>query len=128
MRQTVTTRKIWKTSNKVYVSGNCDDICYTRTESKVHVHTCHEGEDNNEVKKKAKRNVNDENYIWKGRRRKLLQTSSIQIPMPTDNQEKRKKWLMPIGLNYQGHGVSKKDVWMINSYYRISDGERGDRK
>ena len=35
---------------------------------------------------------------------------------------------MPIGLNYQGHGVSEKDVWMINSYYRISDGERGDRK
>ena len=92
--------------------------------------------------KKAKRNVNgrvkydqynpnlkkDENNIWKGRRRKLLQTSSIQIPMLTDNQKKRKKWLMPIGLNYQGHGVSDKDVWTINSYYRISDGERGDRK
>ena len=42
VRQTVTTRKIWKTSNKVHVSGNCDDICYTRTESKVHIHTCHE--------------------------------------------------------------------------------------
>ena len=41
VRQTVTTRKIWKTSNKVHVSGNCDDICYTRTESKVHIHTCH---------------------------------------------------------------------------------------
>ena len=35
------TRKIWMTSNKVYVSGNCDEICYTRTESKVHIHTCH---------------------------------------------------------------------------------------
>ena len=81
MRKTVATRKIWKTSNKIHVSGNCDDICYTRTESKVHVHTCHEGDDNNEVKKKAKRNVNDENYIWKGRRRKLLQTSSILIPI-----------------------------------------------
>ena len=61
--------------------------------------------------KKANRNVNgrveydqynpnlkkDENNIWKGRRRKLLQTSSIQIPMPTDNQKIRKKWLMPKG-------------------------------
>ena len=62
---------------KVHVCGNCDDIFYTRTESKVHVHTFHEGDDDNEVKRKAKRNVNDENYIWKGRRRKLLQTSSI---------------------------------------------------
>ena len=35
---------------------------------------------------------------------------------------------MPIGLNYQGHEVSEKDVWTTNSYYRISDGERGDRK
>ena len=80
---------------KIHVCGNCDDICYTRTESKVHVHTFHEGNDDNEVKKKeiiernithekknkidenevktngkrikkAKRNVNDENYIWKG--------------------------------------------------------------
>ena len=34
---------------------------------------------------------------------------------------------MSIGLKYQGHGVSDKDVWTINSYYRISD-ERGDRK
>ena len=41
----------------------------------------HEGDDNNEVKKRAKRNVNDENYIWKGRRRKLLQTSSILTPI-----------------------------------------------
>ena len=31
-------------------------------------------------------------------------------------------------LNYLGHGISKKNVQMINSYYRISDGERGDRK
>ena len=23
------------------MSGNCDEICYTRTESKVHIHTCH---------------------------------------------------------------------------------------
>ena len=42
VRKTVATRKIWKTSNKIHVSGNCDDICYTRTESKVHIHTCHE--------------------------------------------------------------------------------------
>ena len=28
-------------SNKVYVSGNCDEICYTRTKSEVHIHTCH---------------------------------------------------------------------------------------
>ena len=35
---------------------------------------------------------------------------------------------MSIGLNYQGHEVSEKDVWTINSYYRTSDGERGDRK
>ena len=27
---------------KVHVSGNCDDICYIRTESKVDIHTCHE--------------------------------------------------------------------------------------
>ena len=85
--------------------------------------------------KKAKKNVSltwisnhydpsltkDENNIWKGRRRKLFQTSSTQIPMPTDNQKNGKKWLMPIGLKYQGHGVSDKDVWTINSYYRISD-------
>ena len=43
---------------KIHVCGNCDDICYTRTESKVHVHTFHEGDDDNEVKKKAKRNIN----------------------------------------------------------------------
>ena len=43
---------------KVHVCGNCDDIFYTRTESKVHVHTFHEGDDDNEVKKKAKRNIN----------------------------------------------------------------------
>ena len=51
-------------------------------------------------------------------------------PNPNANwqTEKTEKWLMPIGLNYQGHGISEKDVWMINSYYRISDGERGDRK
>ena len=48
--------------------------------------------------------------------------------MPTDNQKKTEKWLMPIGLKYQDHGVSDKDDWTINSYYRISDGERGDRK
>ena len=48
--------------------------------------------------------------------------------MLTDKQKKTEKWLMPIELNYQGHGISEKDVWMINSYYRISDGERGDRK
>ena len=54
------------------MSGNCDDICYTRTESKVHIHTCHEGDYNSEVKKREKRNVNDENYIWKGRRRKIV--------------------------------------------------------
>ena len=44
--------------------------------------------------------------------------------MPTDNQENGKKWLMPIGLKYQGYGASNNDVWTINSYYRISD-ERG---
>ena len=58
---------------------------------------------------------------------KLFQTSSTQIPMPTDNQKNGKKWLMPIGLKYQGYGASDNDVWTINSYYRISD-ERGDRK
>ena len=39
---------------KVHVSGNCDDICYTRTESKVHIHTCHEGDNDSKVKKKGK--------------------------------------------------------------------------
>ena len=47
--------------------------------------------------------------------------------MLTDKQKKR-KMAHAIELNYQGHGISEKDVWMINSYYRISDGERGDRK
>ena len=63
MRQTVTTRKIWKTSNKVHVSGNCDDICYTRTESKVHIHTCHE------VITRENRNIN---VIEKNGAEKLL--------------------------------------------------------
>ena len=48
---------------KVHVSGNCDDICYTRTESKVHVHTFHEGNDDNEVKKKAKSNRRNRNLF-----------------------------------------------------------------
>ena len=101
-----------------------------RTDSSVHVHKFHEHDNddekgkNDEVKvkpnirsiKKAKKNVSltwisnqcdpsltkDENNIWKGRRRKLFQTSSTQIPMPTDNQENGKKWFMPIGLKYQG--------------------------
>ena len=47
--------------------------------------------------------------------------------MPVDNQNKRKKWPMSIGLKYQDYGVSDNDVWTINSYYRISN-ERGDRK
>ena len=69
----------------------------------------------------------DENNIWKGRRRKLFQTSLTQIPMPVDNQNKRKKWLMSIGLKYQDYEVSDKGVWTFSSYYRISD-ERGNRK
>ena len=40
---------------KVHVSGNCDDTCYTRTESKVHIHTCHEGDYNSEIKKGKKK-------------------------------------------------------------------------
>ena len=47
--------------------------------------------------------------------------------MPVDNQNKRKKWIMSIGLKYQDYEVSDKDVWTFSSYYRISD-ERGDRK
>ena len=47
--------------------------------------------------------------------------------MPTDNQKNGKKWVMPIGLKYQGYGASDNDVWTINSYYRISD-ERGQKK
>ena len=35
--------------------------------------------------------INDENNIWKGRRRKLSQTSLIIIPVPVDNQDKCKK-------------------------------------
>ena len=55
------------------MSGNCDDICYTRTESKVHIHTCHEGDYNSEVKRKNRNvNVNEKNGA-----EKLLQTSSI---------------------------------------------------
>ena len=133
---------------KLHVSDDNNEVKKKETIKSNITHEKKSKKDENEVKsngkriKKANRNVNgrveygqynpnlkkDENNIWKGRRRKLLQTSSIQIPMPTDNQKKRKKWLMPIGLNYQGHRVSEKDVWMINSYYRISDGERGDRK
>ena len=45
---------------KIHVCGNCDDICYTRTESKVHVH---EGNDDNEVKKKAKSNRRNRNLF-----------------------------------------------------------------
>ena len=70
MRKTVATRKIWKTSNKIHVSGNCDDICYTRTESKVHIHTCHEVI----TRKRENRNVN---VIEKNGAEKLMQTSSI---------------------------------------------------
>ena len=90
-----------------------------RTDSSVHVHKFHEHDNddekgkNDEAKvkpnsrsiKKAKKNVSltwisnhydpsltkDENNIWKGRRRKLFQTSSTQIPMPTDNQKNEKK-------------------------------------
>ena len=71
--------------------------------------------------------TNDENSIWKGRRRKLFQTSLTQIPMPVDNQNKRKKWLMSIGYKYQGYEFSDNDVWTFSSYYRISD-ERGQEK
>ena len=48
---------------KIHVCGNCDDICYTRTESKVHVHTFHEGNDDNEVKKKVKSNRRNRNLF-----------------------------------------------------------------
>ena len=41
------------------MSGNCDDICYTRTESKVHIHTCHEGDYDSKVKKKGKTKEQD---------------------------------------------------------------------
>ena len=96
-----------------------------RTDSRVHVHKFHEHDNddeegkNDEAKaepnigsiKEAKKNVSltwisnhydpsltkDENIIWKGRRRKLFQTSSTQIPMPTDIQ-KNGKWLMRIAL------------------------------
>ena len=41
------------------MSGNCDDICYTRTEAKVHVLTCHEGDYDSKVKKKGKTKEQD---------------------------------------------------------------------
>ena len=130
--------------------NSCDDTPNRRTDSRIHVKKFHEHDNddeegkNDEAKaepKKAKKNVSltwisnhydpsltkDENNIWKGRRRKLFKTSSTQIPMPADNQKNGKKWVMPIGLKYQGYGASDNDVWTINSYYRISD-ERGQKK
>ena len=134
--------------------NSCDNMFNRRTDSRVHAYKFHEhgNDDEAEVKpnsrsiKKANKNISstwisgrdesdqydpnltkDESNIWKGRRPKLFQTSLTQIPMPVDNQNKRKKWLMSIGLKYQDYGVSDNDVWTINSYYRISD-ERGDRK
>ena len=135
--------------------NSCDDTPNRRTDSRIHGKKVHEHDNDNEEGKndeartepnignikKAKKNVSltwignhyspsltkDENNIWKGRRRKLFKTSSTQIPMPTDNQKNRKKWVMPIGLKYQGYGASNNDVWTINSYYRISD-ERGKKK
>ena len=56
--------------------------------------------------------INDENNIWKGRRRKLSQTSLTLIPVPVDNQDKRKKRLMSIEYRYQGYQCSCNDkVW-----------------
>ena len=44
----------------------------------------------------------DENNIWKDKRRKnCSRLAQAQIPMPTDIQ-KNGKWLMRIGLKYQG--------------------------
>ena len=135
--------------------NNCDDILNRRTDSTIQVHKFHEHDNDDEEGKnyeaktkpnsrsikKAKKNVSltwignhyspsltkDENNIWKGRRRKLFKTSSTQTPIPADNQKNGKKWVMPIGLKYQGYGASDNDVWTINSYYRISD-ERGQEK
>ena len=53
------------------MSGNCDDICYTRTESKVHILTCHEGDYDSKVKKKGKM------IMKRTAPKNLLQTSSI---------------------------------------------------
>merc|ERR1711872_109661 len=58
--------------HKTNACGSCDDIFYTRTESKVHVHKLHEGDDNNEVKKREtieiditheKKSKNDETEV-----------------------------------------------------------------
>ena len=54
--------------------------------------------------------MNDENKIWKGRRRKLSQTSLILIPVPADNQDKHKKRLMSIEYRYQGYQCGCNDV------------------
>ena len=59
--------------------------------------------------------TNDENNIWKGRRRKLFQTSLTLIPIPVDNQNKRKKWLMSIEYKYQGYECSYNDVKFGNA-------------
>ena len=50
--------------------------------------------------------INDENNIWKGRRQKLSQTSLTLIPVPVDNQDKRKKRLMSIDYRYRGYQCS----------------------
>ena len=99
--------------------NSCDDMLNRRTDLRVHVKKFHEHDNDDEEGKnyeakmkpnsrsikKAKKNVSltwisnhydpsltkDENNIWKGRRRKLFQTSSTQIPMPTDNQKNGKK-------------------------------------
>ena len=134
---------------------SCDDMFNIWTDSRVHAYKFHENDDDDEEKKKGINEDNmihkdkgkndeaevkpnsrskdpnltkDENNIWKGRRRKLFQTSLTQIPMPVDNQKNGKKWLMSIGVKYQDYEVSDKDVWTFSSYYRISDDERGDRK
>ena len=54
--------------------------------------------------------TNDENNIWKGRRRKLFQTSLTLIPVPVDNQDKGKKRLISIECRYQGYQCICNDV------------------
>ena len=72
---------------KLHVSDDNNEVKKKETIENNITHEKKSKKDENEVKtngkriKKAKRNVNDENYIWKGRRRKLLQTSSILIPI-----------------------------------------------
>ena len=84
-------RKVW--GHKTNACGSCDDIFYTRTELIVHVHKLHEGDDNNEVKKKEtiesditheKKSKNDETEVKSNGKRIRKANSNINGKVECD--------------------------------------------